>query len=257
MCIVFFKQNHGDFKLIIAGNRDENMERSTIDAHSWTMNSVDIIAGTDCSLDTQKSIHNGTWMGISTNSKFAFLTNNWETERKNAISRGYLVRDFLAGSTNPLQYVKNIEAQHMHYNGFNLVVGDIDGEMCYVTNRDDSGTVLQNGRSYCISNTTMSHINEWPKVQRGTKLFEIAIQNSDPKALQDALFAVLSDQSDIQGSPDDFVKYSICLNPLKYRGVNYATRTHTVILVDRNDRCYFCERDRDKSRPDRYFEFQL
>jgi uncharacterized protein with NRDE domain len=253
MCIVFFKQNHGKFKLIIAGNRDENIKRDTIDAHCWSMNSVEICSGTDTSLD-ENNLKNGCWMAISKSKQFGFLTNNWETQKMNCISRGYLVRDFLTLNKNPLEYVKDIESQHMNYNGFNLVVGDVDGQMCYVTNREESGIVLEKGKSYCISNTTLSHVHEWPKVKRGEMLFEEALKQDD---IMEALFHLLSDSCEIVRDVEHFPMYSICLNPIEFRGVEYATRTHTVILVDENDVCYFCERDRDGSKPERYFQFQL
>jgi uncharacterized protein with NRDE domain len=255
MCIVFFKQNHGNYKLIIAGNRDENIARETVNAHFWDI-SNDILGGTDISLD-KSILNNGTWMAISKSKKFGFLTNNWETQKTNCISRGYLIRDFLTNQIDPLDYVKDIEAQHMNYNGFNLIVGEVDGQMCYVTNREESGTVLEPGKSYCISNTTLSHIQEWPKVRRGSKLFDEAIEHKNLKTLMDSLLTMLTDSCEITKDVEHFPKYSICLKPIRFRGVNYATRTHTVIIVDENDMCYFCERDRDQSYPDRYFEFKL
>lgn len=98
----------------------------------------DILAGRDLR-------NGGTWCGVTRGGRFALLTNFRERDPgrvAGAPSRGALPLDFLRGAARPLEYLRGLDlARH---NGFNLVVGDLNGkgdgevEVAYVTNRKSS-----------------------------------------------------------------------------------------------------------------------
>ena len=68
MCILFVAVNqHKDYPLIIAANRDEFFKRGTAESHIWD-SEQGIIAGKDLQAG-------GTWMGINKQGYIASLTN--------------------------------------------------------------------------------------------------------------------------------------------------------------------------------------
>lgn len=254
MCIVFFKQNHPQFKLIIAGNRDEIISRETIDAHEYTIGNSIILSGTDCKSS------NGTWMGITRDMKFAFLTNYREDNQDpNALSRGVLCRDYFTSSLEPLEYLETLRKSE--FNGFNLVVGVIGKSMAYYCNREQR--IMELGsQTFGVSNITLDKAQEWPKVKRGITMFDQALSESnDIENLALGLFAVLRDTSieanaDLNEIQTQFTD-PINIKAIDYRGVKYGTKTHTVIIVDNQNNCFFSESDSTGTRPDRKFEFKF
>ncbi|MFA7555975.1 MAG: NRDE family protein, partial [Spongiibacteraceae bacterium] len=68
MCLVLFSlQQHADYPLIVAANRDELYERPTQAAHFWEQY-PGLFAGRDLRAG-------GTWMGITNTGRFAAVTN--------------------------------------------------------------------------------------------------------------------------------------------------------------------------------------
>ncbi|MFL6560130.1 MAG: NRDE family protein, partial [Bacillus sp. (in: firmicutes)] len=129
MCLILFAyQVHPDYKLIVAANRDEFLQRSTAKAHYW-QDSPDILAGRDL----EKM---GTWMGVTTAGRFAALTNYRDpkevTEGKK--SRGELVADAMKYKGNIKDYMKNLVEKKDLYPGYNLLAGD-GTELYYYSNR--------------------------------------------------------------------------------------------------------------------------
>lgn len=89
-----------------------------------------------------------------------------------AVSRGYLCRNYLLGDEGAGSYVEGLKTTA--YNGFNLVCGDVKGETWYATNRGRGGEVrkLEGGVVYGMTNNVMVEGGiEWPKVRRGKELF--------------------------------------------------------------------------------------
>jgi uncharacterized protein with NRDE domain len=148
----------------------------------------DVLAGIDCGyipVNTDKSFFqsegNGTWLGITKTGLFSFVTNYREdpkTWNKKALSRGYLVRDYLlyGGQTTPQEYVDRVAHSSHMFNGFNLVVGNVNHESFYVSNRSNTPThKLNNAEVYALSNGTLDNWKVWPKARHGRQLFENVI----------------------------------------------------------------------------------
>jgi len=96
MCLVVLAwQQHPEFPLIIAGNRDEFHGRPTERA-SWWSDAPDIVGGRDLQAG-------GTWLALHRKGRFATVTNFRDAELPSAKyrSRGHLVTDFLNGADAP------------------------------------------------------------------------------------------------------------------------------------------------------------
>ena len=117
MCLVVFGwQAHPDYRLILAGNRDESHRRPTQDAHWWP-DDQSILAGRDLQAG-------GTWLGVNKSGRFATVTNFREGPRS-----------------------------HGQYAGFSLLVSD-GNTMSYLSNRDDLESDLIPG-VYGLSNASL------------------------------------------------------------------------------------------------------
>src|SRR5690349_20110494 len=121
MCLIFISLNeHRQYKLIVAANRDEFYNRKTAAATFWN-DYPNIVGGRD--LEAM-----GTWMAMTKQGKISLVTNDRDLSNINphAPSRGQLVTDFLLEELPPKFYLEQIEAKGKLYNGFNLVVGSAD-----------------------------------------------------------------------------------------------------------------------------------
>ena len=122
MCLILFAYNqHPDYQLILAANRDEFYERPTRALSFWA-DDPDVLAGRD-----MKS--NGTWLGISRAGRLGAVTNYRDPadHRSDAPSRGVLVSRFLSGSDTAQAYLEKVASIGHRYNGFNLLLRDSSG----------------------------------------------------------------------------------------------------------------------------------
>jgi len=167
MCLLVIGwQEHADFPLIVAGNRDEFHSRPTKEIHRWP-DKPDIVGGRDLQAA-------GTWLAIHRNGRFAAVTNYRDAELPagKLRSRGHLVTSFLESSDAPLEYLNALDGHA--YAGFNLLVSD--GEtLAWVSNRGESARLLPPG-IYGLSNELLD--SPWNKVVRSkAALSELIKQN--------------------------------------------------------------------------------
>ena len=116
MCLILFALNeHPEYKLILAANRDEFFNRETLRAHHWEENEK-IIGGKD-------EVSNGTWLGLRVDGRFIAITNyrDLSRENKNAKSRGFISRNFLLGDEKAKTFIANVSNERKSFNGFNLL----------------------------------------------------------------------------------------------------------------------------------------
>jgi uncharacterized protein with NRDE domain len=129
MCLILLAlQQHPSYRLIVAANRDEYYHRPSAPPSFWS-EAPDLLAGKDL-----KS--GGTWLGITKKGRIAAITNYRDPAppKRNAPSRGWLVRDFLLGNDRTEEYLINLRKEGGRYNGFNLVAGVRD-ELYWYSNR--------------------------------------------------------------------------------------------------------------------------
>jgi uncharacterized protein with NRDE domain len=225
MCLILFAyQVHPVYKLIVAANRDEFLQRPTAKAHFWE-DHPNILAGRDL----EKM---GTWMGVTARGRFAALTNYRDpaevTEGKQ--SRGELVADALTCQGDLKDYMLNLAGKKNLYPGYNLVAGD-GKALYYYSNRGQGLQKLTPG-IYGVSNHLLN--TEWPKVQKGKEGISKTIKGK-PEEMTEKLLAILqnADQAPDELLPNTGVslEWERRLSPLFIKSENYGTRSSTVLLM--------------------------
>jgi len=179
MCLILIAwRAHPEYRLVVAANRDEYFGRATAPAGFWD-DHPGILAGRDLEAG-------GTWLGITTQGRFAALTNyrNPADTKPIAPSRGHLVSGFLAGRAKPEAYSARIAARAEDYNGFSLLVGDVES-LCFLSNRG-GGIVRVEAGVHGLSNHLLD--TPWPKVERGKAgLAGLLARPFDDEAMLDLL----------------------------------------------------------------------
>lgn len=226
MCTIFLSwQQHPQFDLIVAANRDEYYRRPTTPAHYW-QDAPHVFAGRD-------DIGRGTWMGATTNRRFAALTNfrNLDAISNNAPSRGGLTSDFLNSTTSPQDYLANIQRENLNHNPYNLLVGDKD-TLCYYSNMSKKIIHLEPG-IYGLSNGYLDA--PWPKVTEGKKEFIQALNMPS----QDKLLGILQNKAVAADNllPKTGVPYGMekALSALFIELAGYGTRCSTIIMRNKKE----------------------
>ena len=121
MCLAAFAIHaSARWPLVIASNRDESFDRSTLPLAQWKGKSgQSIISGRD-------GRAGGTWLGITGAGRVALLTNVREQMIASGApyprSRGELVVRWLEGDMDAATFMESTD--HLAYGGFNLVLGD-------------------------------------------------------------------------------------------------------------------------------------
>jgi len=241
MCLIFLSLNqHPNYKLIVAANRDEFYARQTSPAEFWKEH-PQIVGGRD--LEARKPDGTcGTWMAMNKNGRIAMVTNYRDLKNLKSVapSRGYLVTDFLLSDESPEKYLKPIEKNKNDYNGFNLIVGNAE-ELFYLSNYKDGIVRIENG-FHGLSNHLLD--TPWPKVKEGKeKMKPLFDENKiDSKKILNALYD--EHQAPDNQLPDTGVglERERMLSSMFIKSPNYGSRCSTVVTVDRNGKVEFTER---------------
>ncbi|HEY0140758.1 MAG TPA: NRDE family protein [Thermoanaerobaculia bacterium] len=205
MCLIALAQGMSEtYPLIIAANRDEFYERPTRDAHVWS-DAPRVVGGRD-------ALHGGAWLAVTREGRFAAVT-NLRGAMTRGRSRGFLVRDFVAGDAEPLAYARSIDVAR--YAGFHLLVGQVGGDVAYVAS---TPRLLEPG-IYGISNAPEGE--HWPKEATAIEAMRHALTLDDPT---EELLAFLAAP---RGTNDPEQEVFIASE-------RYGTRSSTVILVSRD-----------------------
>lgn len=235
MCLIFLSINdHPKYKLIIAANRDEFYARKTAAADYWT-DHPEIVGGRD--LEAM-----GTWMAMTKSGKIGMVTNYRDLKNlnPNAPTRGLLVSDFLTNDYQSEEYLKELHLKADQYNGFNLLVGDMN-ELYYYSNYQSKILKLEAG-TYGLSNALLD--TPWPKVKKGKEKFALAIGEDVIEV--DRLFQMLQDEGIALDNelPDTGLdlERERALSAMFIKTPNYGSRCSTVVLVDRNNQISYSER---------------
>lgn len=239
MCLILFAwQAHPRYSLVAAANREEFHDRPTAAAHFWKDHSK-LLAGRDLQAG-------GTWLGISRRGRFAAITNYREPqapELQLEHSRGHLVVNFLTGSTSPRDHADSLQKQSNEYRGYSLLLGDRNHMSC-VSNRSDRPVTVSAG-VHGLSNHLLD--TDWPKVHWGQAHLKSIL--ADDELNTEALFELLTDRTlkpgkmpqDFENSdlPEQLMRHYFIVSPV------YGTRSSTVLLVDREGKVEFVERQFD------------
>ncbi len=245
MCLIIFAYNqHPDYRLILAANRDEFYERPTRPAGFWKA-APNMLAGKDLQAG-------GTWMGMTRLGRFAAITNYRDPNNINpeAGSRGMLVTAYLTGKTDPQSYLENIDGGKGSYNGFNLLTGDPQC-LYHYSNRERVVRKLTPG-IYGLSNHLLD--TPWPKVSKAKSNLTRLLKTKGPLDMK-SLFAILGDQTvpDDRELPDTGIgrEWERILAPAFITSEIYGTRSSTILLWKHSHEVHFAERTFDPKNPGR------
>jgi len=247
MCLILFAyRSHPEYKLILASNRDEFLYRPTARIHRW--NQAPILAGKDLQAG-------GTWMGVSSGSRWAALTNFREGEDliKNAPSRGALVVNFLNSSQTAQSYSEHLQSSQKIYNGYNILLGEKE-HLFYQSNRHTETIKLKEGL-YGLSNHLLN--TPWPKVEKGKLALAKSLEKESLN--KEDLFALLRDPNLAKDEelPETGIPYEWekKLSAMYIESPGYGTRVSTVLLQDYTGTTYIEERAYQPAGDPVLFEF--
>ncbi|WP_270182003.1 NRDE family protein [Alkalihalobacillus sp. CinArs1] len=222
------------YPFILIANRDEFYERPTERAHYWT-DYTNLLAGRDLRAK-------GTWLGITTEGNIAALTNFREpNEDRKERSRGELPVNYLTQSIHPYDYLKSVQEQKDHYNGFNLFVGNVN-EFFYYSNRENEVRKVESG-IHAVSNHLLN--TSWPKVDRIKR--ELSDYLDQTKEIDsDQLFKLLdhAEPAPDKDLPNTGIplEWERLLSPIYIKSEKYGTRAQTIVMVSNEGEVTFLEK---------------
>lgn len=245
MCILLFAlRHHPDFPLIIAANRDEFHRRPAARARFWRGH-PHLLAGRDLRAG-------GTWLGVTRGGRFAAVTNyrDGAGETDAALSRGFLVRDFLVRNIGAADFIADLHAQRHNHAGFSFIAGGAAAVFFY-SNRDgeDGARPLPPG-VHGLCNHLLN--TPWPKVKRGVGQLTALIKT--PRPQPEDLFTMLRDaepapDSELPdtgiGVPLERALSAIYTPAVRIRGAEYGTVNSSILLLHKSGLVQFHERGWD------------
>ncbi|MBT2187920.1 NRDE family protein [Sphingobium nicotianae] len=249
MCVLAFAwQAHPRWRLVMAGNRDELHDRPAAPLARWD-DPDHVIAGRDLQAG-------GTWAGISTEGRFAVITNlrGYGPPRPGMASRGELVANLLSRRgpyDNPMALDPDA------FNPFNLIVADTV-QAHFLTGHPRHGLsrffrprrilpALLTPGIYGLSNGALEA--PWPKTLQLKAALQawLAADSADPTAL----FAPLRDEELApMGTPPDEpsdMPQEALQSPVFIRNPVYGTRCSTIVAVENGGAGQIIERRFDAS----------
>ena len=253
MCLINFQfHEHPNYKLIVAANRDEFYGRPTSTVQFWE-DEPNILAGPDL-------LQMGTWLGVTKQGRFAALTNFRDPAQMEAgkVSRGAIVRDYLAGETSSERFLESLHKDKNNYTGFNLLVGNPE-ELFYYSNMQGNIIKVSAG-THGLSNHLLN--TPWPKVTKGKNSLKTYVMGQE-KVEVDALFTLLADEAIAEDAnlPETGVSLDLerKLSPLFIKIPDYGTRSSAVLLVDHDNHFTFAERTYELGEltKEKLFTFQI
>ena len=253
MCLIFLSFNqHPDYPLIIAANRDEFYDRPASSIGLWP-EYPNILAGKDLT-------GGGTWLGVTKSGSFAMLTNyrDMANIKANAPTRGKLVLDYLAGEFDASNYLQALDASASLYNGYNIILGTLN-DPWYYSNQNHEIFRLGTGL-YGLSNALLD--TKWPKVEIGKEKFKQIIERESLDF--EAIFSFMYDKTlaPDEKLPDTGIGYEKekLLSSMFIELPGYGTRNTTLLVKDKNNNVQLIERtysQPDDSTSELKFEFSL
>lgn len=233
MCLIVFSwKSDLQYKLILVANRDEFFERPTESARFRN----DLLAGKDLQCG-------GTWLGATRRGKIAAITNFRDPPeaREPVKSRGWLVNEFLASDCSADHFVKQISVHKELYNPFNLLL--YDGQnLIFYSSKTNFAVDVEPG-IHALSNHQLD--SDWPKVNRIKESLS-ALLSKDVACCPEDFFKIMGDSA----QPNDIelpktgvsLEWERRLAPIFIRGVEYGTRSTSLLRLDYQSKIEFIEK---------------
>ncbi len=253
MCLLVFAwQHHPEYRLILAGNRDEFFARPSRQA-CWWRHPTELLAGRDLKAG-------GTWLGINRGGRFGVVTNFREMGNAAGAgpSRGHLIPAFLGSDKSVETFFDELSVRRDELPPFSFIFGDMT-ELHYISNRADPVHLIPPG-IHGLSNHALN--TPWPKVTRTRARFENCLDAADIDS--GALFEILADRS--QAGEKELPKTELSKELEKRLSSpfivtpTYGTRCSTVLTVRNTGAVIFIERSFERDGTfsgDSTIEFEL
>lgn len=246
MCLILFAYRaHPNYPLIVAANRDEFFNRPTLAADFWHSHPY-ILGGRDL-------LAGGTWLGISTQGRFAALTNFRQAsdlQGRNAQlrSRGEITSNFLQQHIAPQNFLRQLDTESDQFSGFNTILGDTD-RLFYYSNKSKQIVDLSPG-IYGLSNGLLN--SPWQKVELGKqRLQQLITESSSDNLRSESLLSILTDTSIASDHSLPSTGFPLekerVLSSAFISSENYGTCCSTALIVDATSRVVFHERNFPKN----------
>jgi len=233
MCLIALAYGVSDkYKLVIAANRAEFLDREAVPAYKWE--GTDLIAGKDVK-------GGGTWLGITESGKFAAITNYRDLINKKefSTSRGSLATGFLLNNYSPAEYLEILKHDPDKYDGYNLIWGT-PSDLYYYSNKEGDGIRMQKG-IYLLSNHLLN--TPWFKSVKFREGFTEILKNDGN--LKERLLDLLIDE---EKAPNEMLpstglppRLEKEISSIFIRMDNYGTRCSTVLTIDYQNNVEFTE----------------
>lgn len=227
MCLILLAlDQHPEFPLVLAANRDEFHARPTEPMHWWYDRRI--LAGRDLR-------SGGTWLAVRGDGSIALVTNYRSGIAEPAErSRGAIPLQLLDENVSR-ESMSRLHHQRRFYGGFNALASD--GSRWFYSGSEDRIACRQLLRGhYGLSNHLLQ--SDWPKVKRGRDGVRRALFNTDAQALHESLISTLRDHTPATDNllPDTGVGLELerTLSPLFIRGEAYGTRATTIVTAGRH-----------------------
>jgi uncharacterized protein with NRDE domain len=246
MCLIAVAWKvHARYPLALVANRDEAHARPSA-AAGYDPDHHDVFGGRDL-------VQGGGWLMLSTRGRLAAVTNVRVGRHPETapLSRGALVRGFVAGSDTAQNYVADLAKDAPRYGRFNLLVWD-GSDLAFASNHPQFATRLVEPGVHAMSNGAFDA--PWPKGMRATKALASwldAKHDASPDTAQ--LFEALADTRPAPDAdlPDTGVGIELerLLSPPFVSGESYGTRCSTIVLVGAGEVSFFERRFGPNAQP--------
>jgi uncharacterized protein with NRDE domain len=236
MCLILFSyKQHPGYRLVLAANRDEFLDRPTLPL-DYNFAEESILAGRDLR-------GGGTWLALGGDGRLAAITNYRDPARirDSAPSRGQILLDYLRSKRSAFDFLSDFNTPAGEYNGFNLLLLD-QHDMLHFSNVTGVTTRLAPGL-YGLSNHLLN--SPWPKVERGRRMLADTLL-ADGQPNSEEIFRLLQDNQ----FPDDSqlpqtgvgLEWERLLSPIFIQSPGYGTRSSALVTINDAGTAAFHER---------------
>ncbi|KAG7203735.1 hypothetical protein KM043_013763 [Ampulex compressa] len=265
MCILFIHRDPGadsnSYRLILASNRDEILRRPALAAHFWEKYSG-CLGGTDM----EPGKEGGTWLAMSIKGKAGVILNlvdksgNPVPPKK---GRGSLITNYIASDDSAEVYLNQLHEENQNgqpYNPYNLVLVNLhNANVHYLSSCEKStGPLTYENDVLAFGNSG----TECPyrKVEKGKEKFNNIIKGakvSEQDNLIEELLKFLKSKERYLPDPELERRCPTMFNELSsifVSATDYGTRTHSILLVNGDNKATFLE---ETLKPDFTWKRQL
>jgi uncharacterized protein with NRDE domain len=241
MCLIVFAwRAHPRYRLVLAANRDEYLDRPSAPLDYWDAK-PDVLGGRDIE-------KGGSWLATNIDGRWAAVTNfrDGRPMAPSPLSRGHLVSNYVASDGSAMDYAANLARPLTRYPGCNLLIGDTRS-LFYASNRHerraDATVAALSPGIHGLSNHLLN--TPWPKVERSKQTMRELVK-ANSIHLADALFQLLSDRT--EASDDELPETGISSDRERMLSApfivsdGYGTRASTVLLMDNDGTVVMQER---------------